>query len=243
MPNRKVNINVVNQHLKNMNLSLVSTYRNLGKRTSVICNSCGLERNVCTGSIVQENCRCPSCSQYTRSYNRKRTESDYERDFEKKNENFTFIKLTEEGYLECKCNFCGATNIFKDVNYAIHNEITCSHCRCSESWNENYVTKVFDNQNIWYEKQKKFKDLGEKRFDFYLPYINACLEIQGEQHYGVVKFKSNVSDYERTKKSDEIKKKYCEEHGIKLFIIDARGREKFKNRIWDFVYNNDLGLN
>lgn len=98
MPNRKVDINIINRHLKNMHLSLVSTYRNLGKRTSVICNVCGLERDVCTGTITQEVCKCPSCSQYTKKYNRKRTESDYERDFEKKNENFTFVGLTEKGY-------------------------------------------------------------------------------------------------------------------------------------------------
>jgi predicted RNA-binding Zn-ribbon protein involved in translation (DUF1610 family) len=246
MPNHRISDDILKIHMNNMNLSFVSTYRNLGKKTSVICNTCGFQRNVFTSAINQENCKCPKCAQYTRKHNTKRTEADYKRDFEKKNEDFTFVRITEEGYLECICDSCGVTNIFRDKKYTLRNEISCSNCGMSESWNERYATRVFENQNIWFEKQKKFKDLGVKRFDFYFPFINACLEIQGEQHYEPVKFRSDESEFkhfERTKLSDITKRMYCENHGIKLFIIDARNREKFKNRIWNFVYTTKLGLN
>ena len=70
-------------------------------------------------------------------------------------------------------------------------------------------------------------------FDFYLPMFNACIEVDGEQHYKIgAKIKSikfTEQDVKRVQYNDKIKTDYCIEHNIKLiripyYIFNTQGK-------------------
>ena len=64
-------------------------------------------------------------------------------------------------------------------------------------------------------------------FDFYLPELNLCIEVDGEQHFKPSKF-SNISEEEANqnleirKEKDRQKDEYCLKNGIKLLRISYK---------------------
>ena len=72
---------------------------------------------------------------------------------------------------------------------------------------------------IDYIREYSFKDLGRKRFDFYLPDYNTVLEVHGIQHYQEV---TGYMSHKKTKQSDSTKKNYCKENSIHYIEVDAR---------------------
>ena len=75
------------------------------------------------------------------------------------------------------------------------------------------------------EKEKEFDWLVNKRnlkLDFFLPKYNVAIEVQGEQHFKPFdRFGGEIGLSEQVKR-DKIKKKLCEDNGIKLFYITKK---------------------
>ena len=75
------------------------------------------------------------------------------------------------------------------------------------------------------EKEKEFDWLINKRklkLDFFLPKYNIAIEVQGEQHFKpFYRFGGEIGLSEQVRR-DKIKKKLCEDNGIKLFYITKR---------------------
>ena len=93
---------------------------------------------------------------------------------------------------------------------------------CSESHLEKNVALFLEQNNIKYERQKRFNWLKHKGYlslDFYLPDYNIAIECQGEQHYRDFIFFGNKSSLESTKERDEVKYKLCTENGIKILYL------------------------
>lgn len=93
----------------------------------------------------------------------------------------------------------------------------CPHCNQSklELEIENFLTE----NNIIFEKWKKFKWLGLQSIDFFLPEYNIGIECQGIQHF--FSSKNNKSFYTEEKikeiqNRDRIKKELCDKNNIKL---------------------------
>lgn len=92
---------------------------------------------------------------------------------------------------------------------------------CKESKGERIIRNWLIDNNIKFERQKKFKDCKNKRklpFDFYLPIYNMCIEYNGTQHYKMSTYFGQKS-FEQTQINDKIKKEFCENNNIKLLII------------------------
>lgn len=92
---------------------------------------------------------------------------------------------------------------------------------CNESKLENEVNNVLNGLNVSFERQKRFKWLGRKSLDFYLPEYNIAIECQGEQHYFPVNFggkeqKNSEQLFKQQVKRDKIKRKLCESNNVKL---------------------------
>jgi len=93
---------------------------------------------------------------------------------------------------------------------------------CKNSLMENYISKILDNLNIRYERQKTFelcKNINKLPFDFYLPDHNICIEYNGKQHYEPIDYCGGSETLKYIQNNDSIKKKFCDSNNIKYFEI------------------------
>jgi len=108
--------------------------------------------------------------------------------------------------------------------------------RCNNSKGERGIEEYLLENNINFEKQKRFKECRHKRplpFDFYLPDYNICIEYDGEQHYKLTRFrgisvKKAKENFKEQPIKDAIKDKYCEDNNIKLIRIPYTEFEKIE---------------
>lgn len=133
-------------------------------------------------------------------------------------------RYTSRKMIITKCPNCSrekevrVTDLLKD-NYS---------CQCSKqysSFGERLTQSYLDIVGMDYIREYSFKDLGRKRFDFYLPDYNTVLEVHGIQHYQEV---AGYMNHKKTKQSDSIKKNYCKENSIHYIEVDAR-KSTFKH--------------
>ena len=103
------------------------------------------------------------------------------------------------------------------INYA-------QNCpRCNNSRGEETVSKWLDNNgyviNKDYFREYKFKELGQKRYDFYIPSKNFLIEYNGKQHYMVCLYNDSEQKLKEQRHSDWIKRKFAKDKGIELLTI------------------------
>ncbi len=132
-------------------------------------------------------------------------------------------------YWNCTCTNCGSKDIIIFGDYLRKGD-TIS-CGCISSKNEAIITKMLVNSNIKFIKQQTFEDLNitgrpcdNLRFDFAI-YNNDQLiyliEYDGQQHFTWnAKSRWNTEEnFNKTRKRDLEKNKYCFEHNIPLIRI------------------------
>lgn len=112
----------------------------------------------------------------------------------------------------CRCD-CGTE--CKVTSSRLINGHTQS-CGCLKSKGELEIAQILIENNIEYEKEKKFEDLGLYRYDFYLPQYNRLIEFDGEQHFKQVKNWGNLASQ---KERDALKTEYAISHQIELVRI------------------------
>lgn len=146
--------------------------------------------------------------------------------------NFEEKEKSCEIVLLCKCP-CGEYFNSSLGDFTTQNHWRCSKCSKFQSkleiLTENEIQKYTNN----YVKQKRFDDcrnIGTNYpmpFDFYLPELNLCIEVDGEQHFKPSKF-GNISQEEAEqnlkirKEKDKQKDEYCLKNGIKLLRISYK---------------------
>jgi len=114
---------------------------------------------------------------------------------------------------------------------------------CHESFGEKQVAKILKENNIQFERQKKFEDCKNillLSFDFYLPEYNCCVEYDGIQHFVPIKYFGGNKKLKYTKINDDIKTNYCIKNEIGLIRIkyDEDILQKMKNELSEVVYFN-----
>ena len=95
-------------------------------------------------------------------------------------------------------------------------------CGCMSSASEIDLKKILVKNGIGFSPQKKFDGCTYKRnlkFDFYIPHLNLCIELDGGQHDFPVEFFGGEKSFLETKVRDQIKNTYCSEHNINLLRI------------------------
>jgi len=129
--------------------------------------------------------------------------------------------------VEIICSKCG---IFEQTPTTHLSGCGCIYCR--ESRGEREIFKILDKIIIKYERQKIFIYCRYKwplKFDFYIPEI-GCIEFDGIQHYEPIEYWGGINNFKEIKKRDQIKKNYCKDNNIPLYIIkyDENIEEKMK---------------
>ena len=96
------------------------------------------------------------------------------------------------------------------------NTQSCGFC-CENSHGNLKISKILEEANIPYEREKRFLDCKDKSylpFDFYID-DKYLIEYDGKQH-----FKSEgFFDYESTHRHDLIKNQWCKDNNISLIRI------------------------
>lgn len=115
-----------------------------------------------------------------------------------------------------KCNKCGKYFKITPHNHLTHKE-GCPYCKMSKL--EREIEKLLIENNIQYVYQKVFKwfidGKSVKRADFYLPNENLVIECQGLEHFKTIDYFGGEIGYKKRVELDILKKRLCEEHGIK----------------------------
>ena len=101
----------------------------------------------------------------------------------------------------------------------------CSVCN-KKSKGEIIIRRFLINNNIEFEREKRFSDCRDKKplpFDFYLPKYNLCIEYDGIQHFNPSSFaykqtteKEKLENLQYIQKHDQMKNDYCKKNGIVL---------------------------
>jgi hypothetical protein len=105
----------------------------------------------------------------------------------------------------------------------------CTKCYISKG--EIKISKYLDEFKIEYQMEKKFEDLGQKRFDFYLPNLNICIEYDGIQHFEPVEFFGGKDKFNKLQMSDEMKNQYCKVNNIGLIRIPYWDYDNIEERL------------
>lgn len=112
-----------------------------------------------------------------------------------------------------------------DFEQLPHSHLQGNGCpKCNEEpLLEREVLELLEKNGILYVRQKKFDGLIYKRklsFDFYLPEQNTAIECQGIQHFRPVEQFGGTDSFNEQVARDEVKRKFCEENGIKLLYYN-----------------------
>ena len=121
--------------------------------------------------------------------------------------------------------------------------------KCIKSKSEEYVEELLKENNISYEFQKKFRWLGRKSLDFYLPDYNIAIECQGIQHFEPVDFANKGKEwasalFKKIQNSDKIKKELCNDKGINILYFSLFDNPKTisdKNKLICEIKNDSAG--
>jgi very-short-patch-repair endonuclease len=94
--------------------------------------------------------------------------------------------------------------------------------KCNESQGEKSVVYFLLENNILFERQKRFDECRNKNplpFDFYLPEHNILIEYDGEQHYRSIDTFGGKKRFQYLKNNDAIKNDFCKSNNMKLLRI------------------------
>lgn len=115
----------------------------------------------------------------------------------------------------CKCD-CGNEC---DIDMGNLRSGKSQSCGCINSKQEEKIIKILTKENIFFQYQFRFENIKEKKFDFYInnQYI---IEYDGKQHFKYTGTGWDTKEhFERTRKNDLIKNKYCFDNNIPLIRI------------------------
>lgn len=152
-----------------------------------------------------------------------------------------------ETILFCQCA-CGEFFSSSLSDFTTQKHWRCSKCSKSQSkleiLTENEIQKYTNN----YIKQKRFNDCRNIEtnypmpFDFYLPELNLCIEVDGEQHYKPSKFsnittKEAIENFKDRQKKDLQKNEFCSKKGIKLLRISYKSFYRQNKEYQEIIKN------
>jgi very-short-patch-repair endonuclease len=165
---------------------------------------------------------CPDCARENSKYS---TEEFIELCKKKHGNKYGYDKTVYTGSLNPVTINCPKHGDFDQV--AIEHRRGSGCPDCLESKGELFISKILQDYNVEFEKQKKFEDCKgthNKRcrrlpFDFFLPQYRTIIEFDGKQHYQPVSYFGGEMEFARIQKYDKIKNDYAERNNFKMVRI------------------------
>lgn len=211
-------------HGNKYDYSLVDYKRN-DKKIKIICPIHGIFEQRASNHLNGQNCiKCENKNKRTNEefiIESKKTHGDkYDYSLVDYTNNISKVKI-----------ICPVHGVFKQQPIKHIRGNGCPSCK--ESKGEKVIRKILDENNIFYEYQKSFKNCKHMKvlkFDFYIPHLNCCIEYDGEQHFSIVEKWGGFVGLESRIKKDRIKDDFCKDNNIQLHRIrfDENVNEKMK---------------
>ena len=148
----------------------------------------------------------------------------------------TIFKGTVKKY-NFECNECN--HIFKMNAISItSNNQWCPIC-VNKTEKKVYKWLIKEYKNYIIIKEKKFKKLGRKRFDFYIKELNIIIEIDGRQHFKEIK--SWNCNPKKQFQNDILKTDFCLKNNLSIIRINQE--DIWNDKIdWKNILKNNLKL-
>lgn len=210
---------------KTHNLKLLNTYTKITDDLEFMCLKCnGVFKR--KPQIFLKSQKCPICE----TFSIMKTEECFKKELiQKLNGEYELLgeyKGTNTKTL-FRHNDCGF--IFENTPHNILQKTPCPKCKRFNSKGEIKIKKFLDNNNIYYEQQKHFKELNQLSFDFYIPSKNILIEYQGEQHFHSIKFFGGEKKYLKQIENDNLKKDFCKNNNYILLEIEYFNYDNIEN--------------
>lgn len=135
---------------------------------------------------------------------------------------YDYSKVKYVGALKKVCIICPKHGEFKQTPNSHLGGKGCP--RCSSSKLELEIRLMLNEQGIKYKyRERKIHWLKGLELDFYIPDKNIAIECQGIQHFKPVEIFGGEEQFKHTIENDSIKRKLCEENGIRLLYYSNLG--------------------
>lgn len=133
------------------------------------------------------------------------------------NHKYDYSKTNYINYRTRVCIICPEHGEFWQVP---NNHLFGAGCpTCPESNLEGEIRQLLLSKGIVFEQEKGFDWLVYNRrmfLDFFLPEYGVAIECQGKQHFSPTELFGGEEFYKMTVERDKVKKRLCEEHGIRV---------------------------
>lgn len=196
------------------------------------CSKCGNDFfKTSSSNYSQLDSFCPFCGK-----NGCKIEKDIfiERMIENNKADYTILDYKNfTSKIKIKHNKCGF--IFSQLPNNFLRGKGCPKCNSNISRGEQKIINFLQNNDISFIRQYKFKELGNKSYDFFLPQYNCLIEYNGEQHYKPSGYFGGQQKFIAQQKSDKIKEEYARNKNLNLLIIPYWDYENIENILSNFI--------
>ena len=201
-------------------LTTVDDYKGIREHIKFVCPRHG-EMSMIADNLIHGH-ECIKCSYEKRGIGLRFTPEYIKSEIDICNEN-TLLNpydykdiYTRNLNIRCKCGNVFTTSFGNYIKAGVNR---CPFCTSKESSGEKIIRVFLEDNDIGYEREKRFVDCRDTKplpFDFYIPEQNTVIEFDGQHHYKNI---DGYGDYEATCRHDKIKNDYCKNNNIKLIRI------------------------
>lgn len=210
--------------------TFLEEYKKATIKIKVRHNKCGTIYKTSPSYFLTNGNRCPHCNVMSMRSNdkvfRKRVKEAVGNEYD-----FHDRYVTNSKKLRVAHNKCG--NTYKVSPLKFLQGKRCPNCFISKG--EEKVKNKLENIGIPYVREKRFKETGMKRFDFYLPTLNACIEYDGEQHFCMSDFWGGEKGLAKVQQSDKEKNEFCARNNIPLLRIPYLEIDRVDEIVAEFI--------
>ena len=217
---KKDNYNEFQHYLDINRLELLSEYNGATSEIKVKCMECGKEFNTNLSYIKQTGIGCTDCSENLR---KRKKINIAEKTIHKINPHLhiigdcSFDKVQTVIY----CDTC-KTYFEKPIHDLVKFPV-CKNCNGNSNLESMLITYLND-ENIYYESHKSFKDLlgvngGKLTYDLYIPKYNLLIEAQGVQHEKPIGYFGGEEQFKIQQEHDKRKREYADNNNYDFLEI------------------------
>lgn len=125
-----------------------------------------------------------------------------------------YKNMTSSMKLQHSCGY-----VFSKMPFNFIKVPHCPKCKPKRSSGEQKIFEYLSQYNVSFEEQKKFSELGNLSFDFFLPKLKILIEYQGAQHYAPISHFGGKEKFLIQQQNDRIKKDFANKKGYFLLEI------------------------